>query len=261
MPSAGAVRAPGGHLDQRIGPALPAVTGQLVEPGPSAQSLGGLGAVGLEELVLQPVQLAGHDGTRDRVERHLAEPHPREARLEIHVARRPAVLVGGVGALGVGQLLPVVQCPEEVLEAHGGGLGDQHLLVAGHGGLGAVAPGRGDRPGLVGPDPALPPGLGAVGQVAQRPPEADPAPGGAAGDPAAGGDPRRGRLGPVGRPLLAHLEGGGRLGHEGLEASELVVEHLDRRAVAVVLGAARHQRVERLGEVVQLHASHGTTRV
>ena len=97
------------------------------------------------------------------------------------MARRPAVLVGGVGALGVGQLLPVVQCPEEVLEAHGGGLGDQHRLVAGHGGLGAVAPGRGDGPGLVGPDPALPPGLGAVGQVAQRPAEADPAPGGAAG--------------------------------------------------------------------------------
>ena len=59
------------------------------------------------------------------------------------------------------------------------------------------------------------------------------------GDPAARGDPRRRRLGPVGRPLLARLEGGGRLGDEGLEAGELVVEHLDGRAVAVVLGATR----------------------
>ena len=86
-------------------------------------------------------------------------------------------------------------------------------------------------------------------------------PGGAAGDPAAGGDPRRGRLGPVGRPLLARLEGGGRLGDEGLEAGEPVVEHLDGRAVAVVLGAARHQRVERLGEVIQLHGTMQPRRV
>ena len=58
-----------------------------------------------------------------------------------------------------------------------------------------------------------------------------------------------------------HLEGGARLGDEGLEAGEPTVEHLHRGAVAVVLGATRHQCAERLGEVSQLHGSHASTGV
>ena len=94
-----------------------------------------------------------------------------------------------------------------------------------------------------------------VGQVAQRPPEAHPALGGTARHPTARGDPRRRRLGPVGRPLLARLEGGRRLGDEGLEARDKPVQLLDGRAVAVVRRARRHQCIERLGEVLQLHGS------
>ena len=48
---------------------------------------------------------------------------------------------------------------------------------------------RVNRRRLVGPDPALPPGFGTPGQVAERSPQARPAAGGAAGDPAPGGDP------------------------------------------------------------------------
>ena len=40
------------------------------------QALLGLGTVGLEEVVLEAVELAGDDGARDRVEGHLAQPHP-----------------------------------------------------------------------------------------------------------------------------------------------------------------------------------------
>src|SRR6202042_2141973 len=91
--------------------------------------------------------------------------------------------------------------------------------------------------------------------MAECPTEAHPAPGDAARDPAAGGDPGGRRLGAVGRPLLARLEGRRRPGDERLEARELAVQLLDRRAVAVVLRARRHERIERLAEVVQLHVS------
>ena len=201
---AGAAR---GHLDEGVGAALRRGAGQLVEASRAPQAFFGLGAVGLEEIVLEAVELARDDGTRDRVEGHLAQPHPAEAGLEEHVAGGLAVLLGGVGPVGVGQLLPVTQGPVEVLEAHLLGLGDEHRLVAGHGGLGALAPRRGDGLGLVEPDGPLTPGLGALGQMAQGPTEADAPPGGAARDTAPRGEPRRGRLGPIGRPLLARLEG------------------------------------------------------
>ncbi len=114
---------------------------------------------------------------------------------------------------------------------------------------------RGDGPGLVEANGTVAPGLGARGQVAQFPPEAHPAPGGTARQTALGGDPRRGRLGPVGRPLLPHLEGGRRLGDEGLETRQLPVQLLDGGAVAVVGRIRRDECLERLGEVVQLHVS------
>ena len=218
MPSAGAVRLRVAISTRASARRCADVAGQLVEARRPAQALPGLGAVGLEELVLQAVQLARDDGARDRVERHLAEPHPREARLEVDVARRLALLVGGVGAVGVGQLLPVAQRPVEVLEAHRRRPGRRASPRPGpwRPRCGGAGPRRWPGPGRPrsGP-PARPrPQRGRWRSVL---PEAHPAPGRAAGDPAAGGDPRRRRLGPVGRPLLARLEGGGRLGDEGLE--------------------------------------------
>ena len=182
---------------------------------------------------------SGDDGARDGVEGHLPEPEPGVARLEVDAALGPARFVGLVGALGVGQLLPVLEHPLEVLEAQLMGLGHQHRLVAGHGGLGAVPPGRGDGPGVLGPDLALPPGLGAHGQLAQRPPQADPAPGDRARQVTTRGDPGRRGLGPVGRPLLRRLEGGAGLGDKGLQARQRTVQGLDGGAVAVVPGPRR----------------------
>ncbi len=63
------------HLDEGVGPALGRGAGQLVDAGGPAQALFGLGAVGLEEVVLEAVELARDDGAVDGVERHLAQPH------------------------------------------------------------------------------------------------------------------------------------------------------------------------------------------
>ena len=47
-----------GHLDEGVGPALGRGAGQLVDPRRVAQALLGLGTVGLEEVVLEAVELA-----------------------------------------------------------------------------------------------------------------------------------------------------------------------------------------------------------
>jgi len=194
-----------------------------------------------------------HDRARDGVERHLAQPHAVQARFQEDIARGLALLVGFLGPVGVGQLLPVVEHPGEVLEAQVLGLGHQHLFVAGHGGLGAVAPGLGDGLGLGGPDGALAPSLGHCGQVTERAPQADPALGGRTSHPTTRGEPRGCGLGPVGRPLLAHLEGGGGLGDEEVEARLHLVQRFDGLAIAVVGRARFDQFVERGVEVLQLH--------
>ncbi len=59
-----------------------------------------------------------------------------------------------------------------------------------------MPPGRGDGPGVLGPDLALPPGLGAHGQLAQGPTQADPAPGDRAGQVTTRGDPAAAVLAP-----------------------------------------------------------------
>ena len=247
--------APRGHFHQGVGPALPRGAGQLVDPAGAPQALFGLGTVGLEEVVFQAVELARHDGARNGVQRHLAQPHATQARLQEHIARGLALLVGGLGPVGVGQLLPIVEHPGEVLEAHLLGLGHEHLFVAGHGGLGAVAPRRGDGLGLVGPDGPVSPRLGHRGQVTQGASQADLALGPAAGEPTTRGEPRCRRLGPVSRPLLAHLEGRRGLGDEGVQTRLDSVQPLHRLAVAVVRGVGNDECVERLLEDVQLHVS------
>ena len=68
-----------GHLDEGVGPALARGAGQLVDARRAAQALLGLGTVGLEEVVLEAVELVRHNGARDRVQRHLAQPHAAES--------------------------------------------------------------------------------------------------------------------------------------------------------------------------------------
>ena len=65
----------GGHLHQGVGPALLGRAGQAVcGPRVTAEGRSGLGPVGLEQLVLQPGQLLGHDGAVDGVEVDGPEP-------------------------------------------------------------------------------------------------------------------------------------------------------------------------------------------
>ena len=163
------------------------------------------------------------------------------------------------GPLGVGQLLPVLERPGEVLEAHVRGLVHQHLFVTGHGGLGAVPPGRGNGLGRILADGALAPSPRHCGQVTQGPAQAHPALGGRPWDPAAAGDPRGRRLGPLGRPVLPCLESRRGLGHEGLEACFEVVQLLHRLAVAVVGRVRGDQCLECIGEVLQLHGIDEST--
>ena len=61
--------APCRHFDQGVGPALARGPGQLVDAPGAAQALFGLGTVGLEEVVFDPVELIGDNGAVDRVER------------------------------------------------------------------------------------------------------------------------------------------------------------------------------------------------
>ena len=62
-------------------------------------------------------------------------------------------------------------------------------------------------------------------------------------------------LAPWAPPLLPRLEGRRRLCDEGLEAATGGGAAPDGGAVAVVLRTRHHERLERLGEVVQLHGS------
>ncbi len=233
-----------GHLHQSVRPPLRRRAGQLVEPGRAAEMLLGLGAVGFEQLVLQAVQFPGDDRSRDRVERHLPEPHSADARVQEDRARRPALDLRVLGALGIRELLPVRESTVEVLEAHLGRLVHQHRLVPLHRLFGPVSTRSGDRLGLVAADPALEPGVGAAGKLAQCAAEPDPAPGRAPRDTTPRGDPRRRCLGAVGRPLLPGLERGHGLGGERLEARQFPVQRLDRRSVGEHLRIARHERVE-----------------
>ena len=253
MPSAGAVAAARRHLDEGVGPALARGAGQLVDPRRAAQALLGLRTVGLEEVAFEAVQfirtIEPETGSRVIWPSHM----PPRARLEEHVARGLALLVGGLGPVGVGQLLPVLEHPGEVLEAQFGGLGHEHRPRHGpwRPRCGAAGPTR--WPGRVAPDATLTPGLGHLGQMAQGAPQAHPALGGGPGHPTTTGDPRGRRLGPVGRPLLARLEGRRGLGHERIEARLEVVQLLHRCAVAVVGRTRCDQCLECCFEVLQLH--------
>ena len=89
MPSAGAVRlrvAISTRASARRWPEVRASSS--MRPVRPRRSLA-CGTVGLEEVVLEAVELVGHDGARDGVEGHLAQPHAREARSPNRRCARP----------------------------------------------------------------------------------------------------------------------------------------------------------------------------
>ena len=115
---------------------------------------------------------------------------PLEALGEVEAA---AIMAGGgrvFGAVRVGQLGPVGDDPNELAVAQAGALGDQHRLVTGKAVLRLRAAGSGQEADLGSADLAGHPCCLSGRHVAQLPAQADPVPGGRAGQPAAGSHPR-----------------------------------------------------------------------
>ena len=104
-PGGGAPRAHG-HLDGGVGPALGRGAGQVVDVGVTPEALFGLGPVGREEHVGEALVLFGEDGPADDVEVHLAQIAV-GARDQVGVTAGLFGQGGGIGAVLVGQLLPV----------------------------------------------------------------------------------------------------------------------------------------------------------
>ena len=133
-----------GHLHQGVGPALSGGAGQMV-PGSRipTEDLFGLGPVGLEQLVFQPLELFGHDGAVNGIEVDGPEPGPAEALDQVDVPPGPAPLGVLVAPVGIGQLLPVGGGPGEVGKGQLPGLVDQQRPRPGPGPL--RSPGTGGR--------------------------------------------------------------------------------------------------------------------
>ena len=214
--------APRGHLDEGVGPALARGAGQLVDPRGAAQALFGLGTVGLEEVVLEPVELAGHDGARDGVEGHLAQPHAREAGLQDRRCvrpcaprRRPRPRRGRPAASNTSRAREKSSKPSSAAWATS--MASSRAMEASVRWRRAEAMAR----ACVAPDGTVTPGLA---------PQRAGGAGCARGGPGAwrraretrqrADEPRGRRLGPVGRPLLPRLEGRRGLGDEGLETRQ-----------------------------------------
>src|ERR1019366_9069756 len=92
------------HLDQSVGPSLCGGAGKLVDPWIPPERLFGARPFGFEELVLDPGELAGDDGARNRVEGPAQEVHPVPALSHIGVTPGPTRQVALFGPVGVGHL-------------------------------------------------------------------------------------------------------------------------------------------------------------
>ena len=104
-----------GHLDQCVGPTLPGGPGQRADGGSVALALPELRPLGLEHLLLEPVQLPLHDLAADRIEPPLdrdAAPRRRAA----DVPPVPPFDRVGLHAIGVVTVAPVSDGDLERLE-------------------------------------------------------------------------------------------------------------------------------------------------
>jgi hypothetical protein len=132
-----------------------------------------------------------------------------EARGQIDVSAGPALHIGLVGPVGIGVLEPVGQHGHQGLELELFGLAHQIGLVPGEDRLGHRGAHLGQGVELGRPDVAVSERFGRYGKVGQQPPPAHQTGGFGLGEMAAGGQPRRGGLGPVDGPLPTRIE----LGH------------------------------------------------
>ena len=158
----------------------------------------GLGPVGLEQGLLQPFELTRDDGAGHRIEGHGPEPGAGEAGDQVDVSSGPPGLGLLVGALGIGQLLPVGHGLAELVEAQMTGLADEQGLVPGQGlsGLGGAEGGHDLDVGTG--DVTVDPGPLYLGQGGEGPAPAHLAAGLGLRDPAPDRQPGRGGAGPVG---------------------------------------------------------------
>ncbi len=244
---------PFGHLGQGVTASLPRGPRQVGEGGVGArarcaQALFGLGPVGLEQFCLQAGQLVGDGRPREGVHGHSPEPQPIEALLQVDVPGGQALLVGRLGPVGVGELVPVGDRLHVVVEGQRGGLVTEDLFVSGQGLLGARVADGGEGVDVGGVDGPTRPGPGEGGQVGEDPAPPDEGPGLGPRDPAPMAQPGSGRLCPVGGPVPRGVKRGGGLGHDGVDAGPLGHEGLDRLGVGRDQRAGVGQAVDHLGQ-------------
>ena len=196
----------------------------------------------------------GDDRSRDRVEGHLAQVHPRERRLEVDVSPGAPRFCGLLGAIGVRELVPIGDRANELLEAEPLGLLDEHRLVASQDLLVVLSSEGGDRVEVRRRELTALKGLGYDREVAEM---ATPSHQPTAHRPrkaAHGGYPRCRSLGTVDAPVTACLECGNGVCCNGLQSRQLANQARDGGPVTVRSRAFGYQLVNGLHQGLDTHA-------
>lgn len=122
---------PLGHHPEGVGPPLPGGAEQVCRAGGIAQAGTSLGPVGLEQLLLESLELAEHDGAPDRVEERVHHDRALERGGRVQLAaleRRCRFVLDVVGRV---DLKPVPQPLLEGEERHRGRQPHEALLLGG----------------------------------------------------------------------------------------------------------------------------------
>jgi hypothetical protein len=130
LPIGGGGAGPGGHLDQRISPALPRRPHQIQHRRVATQPVLGVGPVRREQGLVQAAQFPIHDLPADGIQRPVPEPQPLERLRGMHrplLALRRRLLLGVVR---IRELTPVLDFADEPPERQPHRPTHQHRLVA-----------------------------------------------------------------------------------------------------------------------------------
>jgi hypothetical protein len=199
--------------------------GELGDEGLPAQAFCGLGPLGLEEQLLEPVDLASHDGPRHRVQGHLSQPHALEARDQVHLSLGTVPLGLVFGSLPVGPVPPVAHVLDELVMGELDPLFHQLVLLVEKGLMGAVLIGGDEHVHLVPTQPPSSKGLGGSRQTTEVASPLDLGGGLFARQPAFGLEPGLGVDRPRGLEGAGGVETGHRGGHQAVQLGQLALEH------------------------------------
>ena len=130
-PDPGAWRRSACHLDQGVVAPLGGAAGQVVDCGVVADPSAGVGPVGFEELLFEPLELVEEHRAADGVKGAAQVDAAPKGAAGIHLTVVMGPLGALVGAVGVGMLLPVAQHPQQIPVAQPAGGLNQVLLALG----------------------------------------------------------------------------------------------------------------------------------